>query len=458
MIIERIRSEGIAHISYLIGSDGIGAVIDPRRDCDEYLEIAREEDLDIELIFETHKHEDFVTGSLELSRATEAEIYHGSALDFKFGKPLIDGQAFDLGDLSLRSMNTPGHTEESISLVMTEAGGENLMVFSGDALFVGDVGRTDFMGPTEASRLAGELYDSIHGKILPLGDGVILCPAHGAGSVCGGSISTREESTLGLERKLNPKLKLDRAEFIRFKSTEVLPKPPYFRLMERYNIEGPPVMGSLPIPGAVAPSKLKELVEGGAIIVDTRFPPSFSGAHIPGSLSIWFGGLPTVSGWIIPHDRPIVLVLSNRTFAESATRFLIRLGYDEIGGYLCSGPEACGLEAWYVEGEPFGRLGVLSVHELRDLLDSGLDFTLLDVRSEEGWREGHIPGSMNIYSGYLEDRMGEIPRGRPTAVVCNVGNRATHAASMLKREGYEDVSVILGGMIAWNTAGYPLDE
>jgi hydroxyacylglutathione hydrolase len=227
--------------------------------------------------------------------------------------------------------------------------------------------------------------------------------------------------------------------------------------MERYNIEGPPHLGSLPVPSAVAPTGLKKLVEEGATIVDTRFPPSFSGAHIPGSLSIWFGGLPTVSGWVLPHDKPIVLVLVNRTFAESATRFLVRLGYDDIRGYLCSGPEACGLEAWYVEGEPFGKLGVLSVHEFRDLLDSGSNFTLLDVRSKEVWREGHIPGSLNIYSGHLEDRMGEIPRDKPIVVVCNVGNRATHAASMLKREGYEDVSVILGGMIAWNAAGYPQD-
>jgi hydroxyacylglutathione hydrolase len=457
MLLERIRSEGIAHISYLVGSDGIGAVIDPRRDCDEYLQIAREEDIEIELIFETHKHEDFVTGSLELSNGTGGEIYHGSALDFKFGRALEDGQSFELGGLSLRSINTPGHTDESISLVLAEAGGENLMVFTGDALFVGDVGRTDFMGPAEAGRLAGELYDSIHGRILPLGDGVILCPAHGAGSVCGSSINVREESTLGLERKLNPKLKMDRDEFIRFKSTEVLPKPPYFSVMERYNIEGPPSLGQLPVPSAVAPPELKKLVEEGAIIVDTRFPPSFSGAHIPGSLSIWFGGLPTVSGWVIPHNKPIVLVLANRTFAELATRFLVRLGYDDIRGYLCSGPEACGLEAWYVEGEPFGRLGVLSVHEFKNLLDSGSDLTLLDVRSEEGWREGHIPGSMNIYSGHLEDRMGGIPRDKPVVVVCNVGNRATHAASLLKREGFEDVSVILGGMIAWNAAGYPQD-
>jgi hydroxyacylglutathione hydrolase len=251
---------------------------------------------------------------------------------------------------------------------------------------------------------------------------------------------------------------MNREEFIRFKSTEVLPKPPYFRVVELYNIEGPPALGSLPIPSAVVPSELKKLVEGGAIIVDTRFPPSFSGAHIPGSLSIWFGGLPTVSGWVIPHDRPIVLVLSNRTFAESATRFLVRLGYDDIVGYLCSGPEACGLEAWYVEGEPFDRLGVLSVHELRNLLDSNSNFTLLDVRSKEMWQRGHIPGSMNIYSGNLVDRMEEIPRDRPTVVICNVGNRATHAASMLKREGYEDVSVIIGGTIAWDASGYTLEK
>jgi len=458
MIFEKVRSEGLAHLSYVIGSGGSGAVIDPRRDCDEYLEIARDEDISIDFIFETHRHEDFVTGSLELAGMTGAKIFHGSKMDFGFGNPAEDGQEFELGDIVVRSIDTPGHTDESISLVISESGGGRvpLKVFSGDALFIGDVGRTDFLGPMEGRRLAAELYDSIHNRILPLGDGVMLCPAHGAGSVCGGLISVREESTLGLERKLNPRLQMERDEFIEFKSGEVLPTPPYFSLMERYNLEGPPVLGSLPVPGAVRPAELRRLLDEGANVVDTRFPPSYSGAHIPGSISIWFGGLPTVPGWVIPHDRPIVLVLANRDYAETAARYLTRLGYDDIRGYLCSGPEACGLEAWYAEAEPLGRLGIISVQELKVRIDEGSDLTIIDVRPEDGWNHGHIPGSMNVYSGEMLD-VEDIPREKPVITICNVGNMATHAASLLAAKGYGDISVVLGGMMAWKKAGYPVE-
>lgn len=459
MIFERVRSDGLGHISYVVGSGHEGAVIDPRRDCDEYLEIAREHDIRIRSIFETHRNEDYTTGSVELAHLTGATIRHGSALDFRFGEKVEDGDEFPVGDLVLGALHTPGHTDESMSYVLSDPseGGQPIMVFTGDALFVGDVGRTDLYGPEEAPRLAQNLYDSIFGKILPLGDGVILCPAHGSGSVCGGSISQREESTLGLERKLNPMLGMEEEEFVERKSTESFPRPPYFRMMEKLNLEGPPLLGELPNPGPLEPAEFRAMMEEGAVVVDTRLPPSYGGAHIRDSLSIWMGGLPMIAGWVLPYDRPIILVLMNRDHMDMATRYLVRLGYDKIGGYLCSGIEACGLEAWYAAAQPMDRMELLSVQELKGILDGGDGVVVLDVREEPGWESGHIPGAMHIYSGHVRDNLEKLPREGRIVTVCNVGNKATHVASLLRREGFTRVHSLLGGMMAWRGAGFPVE-
>jgi len=205
MIFKRIKSDGLAHNSYFICSEDEAAVIDPRRDCEVYIDLAKREEVKIKYIFETHRNEDYVIGSIELSNLTSAEIFHGPGLNWGYGNTLHNGNVFHIGNLKLTALHTPGHTDESMSYVLAESE-EPVMVFTGDALFVGDVGRTDFYGPVEAPRLAGALYDSIFNKILTLGDGVILCPAHGAGSVCGGNISDRDESTIGLERTQNPVL------------------------------------------------------------------------------------------------------------------------------------------------------------------------------------------------------------------------------------------------------------
>jgi hydroxyacylglutathione hydrolase len=248
LIFERIKSEGLAHFSYFVGSEKEAVIIDPRRDCQVYLDLARREEMEIKYVFETHRNEDYVIGSRELSHLTKAKIFHGPGLDFGYGETIKEGELFTFGTMKLIAIHTPGHTDESMSyaLVDTNSSDKTIMVFSGDTLFVGDVGRTDLYGPKEAPRLAESLYDSIFNKILPLGDGVILCPAHGAGSICGGAISDREWSTLGLERLHNPTLRKTREEFIRFKVAEHLERPPYFREMEKYNLEGPPLLKQMP--------------------------------------------------------------------------------------------------------------------------------------------------------------------------------------------------------------------
>jgi hydroxyacylglutathione hydrolase len=458
LIFERVKSEGLAHISYFVGSKKEAVVIDPRRDCQVYIDLARREELSIKYIFETHRNEDYVIGSPELAHQTGAGIYHGPGLDFNYGETLTDGQIFHFGRMKLTTIHTPGHTDESMSYVLIEPNldDEAVMIFTGDALFVGDVGRTDLYGPKENKRLSEKLYNSLFNKILPLGDGVILCPAHGAGSVCGGAISEREWSTLGLERLHNPLLQKSREEFIKFKVAESLERPPYFRRMEKYNLEGPKLLLKLLDPPALSPYAFQKRIELGAQVVDTRLPSAFGGSHINRSYSIWMEGLPSYAGWLLSYDKPILLVLESRKELETAVSYLIRLGYDRIEGYLCAGVESCGLESWYTAAYPIGHLGLLSVQELKERLDHMDNLTVLDVRTDKEWGKGNIKGALHIYIGHLEERLDMVPVDKPVAAICSVGNRGSLAASILLRAGRQEVYNVLGGMTAWQKADYPI--
>jgi hydroxyacylglutathione hydrolase len=443
-----------------VGSKKEAVIIDPRRDCKVYLDLARREEESIKYIFETHRNEDYVIGSRELAHKTGARIYHGPGLDFKYGEPLKDGQIFHFGNLKLTAIHTPGHTDESTSYALADLNLDDstIMVFTGDALFVGDVGRTDLYGPKETRRLSETLYDSLFNKILPLGDGVILCPAHGAGSVCGGAISEREWSTLGLERLCNPVLQKQREEFIRLKAAERLERPPYFRKMEKYNLDGPPLLGNLPEPPALSPSSFKKHIEEGAQVVDVRMPSAFGGSYIRSSYSIWMEGLPGYAGWLLLYDKPILLVLENRKQLETAVSYLVRLGYDLIDGYLCAGAEACGLESWYTAAHPVEHLGLLSVQELKERLNDNKNLIVLDVRTDKEWDEGHIEDALHIHVGHLEEQIDVITDDHAIAVICSVGNRGSLAASILRRTGHQEVFNVLGGMIAWKKAGYKINK
>ena len=454
MFFERIKSEGIAHNSYLIGSQNDAAVIDPRRDCQIYIDLAQQKGLKIRHIFETHRNEDYAIGSIELNNSTGAEIYHGPGLEWKYGNTLRDGQEFQIGNLRLTAIHTPGHTDESMSYALTDlsSGEATVMVFSGDALFVGDVGRTDLYSPEEAPRLASNLYDSIFNKILPLGDGVILCPAHGAGSVCGLNISDRDESTLGIERLQNPVLQLKKRDgFIKYKVAEKPERPHYFRQMEKYNLEGPPLLGCLPLPAPLTPTEFNEEMERGAVVVDTSLPAAYGGAHIKGSYSIWIEGLPVFAGWVLSYDKPILLVLEDQCHLERAVRYLIRAGYDWIVGYLKGG-----VEGFYNAGFPTEHMELLTVHQLKAKIDRGEELTILDDRGQDEWDQGHIKGAKHIYVGHIPERMSDIPKDKPVAMFCNVGHRAGLGASILLREGCREVYNVLGSMTAWKAAGYPI--
>lgn len=453
MFFERIKSEGLAHNSYLVGSRGQAFVVDPRRDCQVYLDVAEREGLKTTLILETHRNEDYVIGSVELGSLTGAPIYHGPGLPWKYGNTLKDGQRFQVGDLAITAVHTPGHTFESMTygVADTASGPATVLAFTGDALFVDEVGRVDLMGEARTEELARALYGSIRDRILPLGEGAILCPAHGKGSVCGGNISDREQSSIGIERAQNPALQLSLEKFVARKKSEILKSPPYFKKMEVYNLEGPPKLGGWPRPPDLSLKEFQDRMSAGAVILDTRFPADFCGAHIPGSYSILLSILPDFAGWVLPYDKPLLLVVEEPEKVEMAVRYLVRMGYDNIAGALHNG-----IEGWYDAGLPTQSARSLFVQQLKEKLDSREPLTVLDVRAPHEWQSGHIEGSINVYVGLLEGSLDRVPRDKPVAVVCTVGRRASLGTSILQRAGFMNVHNVLGSMMAWKSAGFPV--
>jgi hydroxyacylglutathione hydrolase len=450
MLFERIESRGLAQYSYLIG-DGIDAiVIDPRRDCDIYIDIATAEGMHIAHVLETHRHEDFIVGSVELAARTGAQVWHADAqLNYGYGQPVEDGQTWQVGQLEIKAIHSPGHTEGSMSYLLCDPSGAPWMVFTGDVLFAGDVGRVDFLGMDRAPEMAGLLYDSIFGKLLPLGDGVIVCPAHGAGSACGGSIADRKWTTLGLERNLNPKLKLtDRDDFIADVARK-LEKPPYFSRAEAWNLTGAPLLGALPVPTVLSPHAFAQQMQD-AVVLDTRIELSFGAAHVPFAISVWMDRVPRYAGWVLPHDQPILLV-NETNDPTQAVRYLIRLGYDNLAGYLSGG-----IGAWHRAGLESVSIRTITVQALCHALDAGETPWILDVRSDEEVANTSIPGAQHIHVTQLPTRLSEVPRDRPVYIFCAGGPRAMIAASLLRRGGWQDLTVILGGLSAWRSTTCPV--
>ncbi|TRO53942.1 MBL fold metallo-hydrolase, partial [Candidatus Bathyarchaeota archaeon] len=405
MIFEKIKSQVVSHLSYLIGSEAEAVVVDPQRDCRVYMDIAQREGLQIKHIFETHRNEDYVIGSLELSAQTGASIHHGPWPEYMYGEVLRDGQTFQVGKLEVRAIHTPGHTPGCMSYAVADksTGGETVLVCTGDTLFVNDVGRTDFGGPDKRKEWSENLYKSIHNKLLPLGDHVVICPAHGSGSVCGAGIAARELSTIGSERKMNPYLRMSREEFVAKKVGEHHHYAPYFRMMEKLNVEGAPPVGSGPNPPPLTPRKLQEMVEEGAVLADTRPPPAYGAGHITGSYSLPLARL-GIGGFVLPYDKPILLVLGNQSQLDYTARSLMRMGYDNLGGYLGGT-----IVTWYKEALPVTTLSLMTVADLNERIRRE-DWFVLDVRSVDEHSQGHIEGSLNLYAGTLNDNYKKVPR------------------------------------------------
>jgi len=455
MWFERIVSEGLAQNSWIFGTGGVAAVVDPRRDCDIYLELARQHDAAITHIFETHRNEDYVTGAPELAARSGATICHGAQMAFAFGTPVRDGDRIRLGPLAVRILETPGHTKESIAIVVadTEVSDEPYLVFSGDTLFSGDIARTDFFGQERKAEMAATIHDSIVNKILPLGKGTLLCPAHGAGSVCGGDIADLPLSTIGFEGKTNPQLLIPKEEFVAKRVAESPYLPPYFRQMERVNMEGPALLSAVSAPRPLQPAEVQEKIRAGCQLVDIRSPTAYAAGHIPGSISIWREGLPAFAGWVLDYARPIVIVDDFNCEIQRALLHFLRLGYDNVTGWL-----AGGFPAWFRAALPVETTGTCTVQELSQKPGGG-DLFLLDVRDiKKRKAQGHIRGSHHIYAGEIPDHIAEVPKDRPVVVYCDAGFKGSLAASLLAMRGYRPVTNVLGGMQAWLRAGYPAER
>ena len=449
MIFRRIKSRGISHNSYFLANGGEAIVIDPRRDVDVYLELAREHGARIRTILETHRNEDYAIGSTALQAATDAEILHSGATEFAYGTAVGEGDTCGAGKLELRVLETPGHTLDSLTFVLRDrrSGPEPLMAFTGDTLFVGDTGRVDLLGPDMSGELANRLHASLFEQILPLGEGVLLCPAHGGGSVCGGAILDRDESSLGYELLTSSKLTRDREAFVEAKLREQHVKAPYFARMEEWNQQGnAPIHPRVPNPDPLRVGELAELLEDGVTLVDARMPQAFAGGHIPGSVNIWAKGLAAYMGWIVPVGGRYALILPEAEEVGSVMRTLLRIGYDECVGYLRGG-----FESWQDEGRPLGRHGTIDTRRLRERLGSGPDAPfILDVRKPDEWEQGAIDGAEHIFLGHLEDRLGDLPRDRDIVTVCSVGHRGGVAASLLAKHGFDRANNYLGGFTAWS--------
>lgn len=455
MFLQTVRSEGLSHLSYFLSDGGEAAVVDPRLDHEIYLELAASEGVRITHIFETHRNEDYVIGSLALAARCGARIYHGSALEFGYGNPVSEGDSFEFGAVRLQVLETPGHTFESISIALydLEFGDAPVGVFTGDTLFIGDVGRTDFF-PDQKEEVAGLLYDSIHDKLLPLGDQVIIYPAHGAGSVCGSGMASREFSTLGYERRFNPRLQLTRDEFLAHKVNEHHYYTPYFRHMESLNKDGVDKPYELARPPALRASQLAEQQEAGAIVLDVRDAAAIASSFIPGSYAIPLDMVPAFAGWYFPYDRDIVLVTSRDDEIEQAARFLQRLGYDRLTGFLGGG-----MTAWQASGRQYDSITSVHVNVLMQRADEGADYTLLDVRGVDEFEAEHLPGAQHLYVGQIPDNIDDVGAARPVTTFCGSGQRALVAAALLKKHGIAEVEVCFGSMQACKAVGCEdLDE
>lgn len=454
MFFQRIKTPGIAHNAYLIGTEGIGILVDPRRDIDEYSTIARKNKLAIKYVFETHRQEDFVLGSAYLRLITGAQIVSGKHEYFAHSDlALADNERIEIGELIFTCLYTPGHTPESVcyAAYFKNQPDTAWAVFTGDTLFIGEAGRTDLPDVTKTGENAGILFDSIQNKIKPLGEQTLLYPAHGSGSVCGGNIANNDESTLGSERVYNPAFINTREEFIENKVKERIPRPPYFRLMEEVNLKGgvAPSRDPETIPNLLPDDFNRESTTG--IVIDTRLPESFAGGHIPRSYSIWLDGLPVFGGWIANERMRIYLVLERPTDVQQAFQHLQRIGVDNICGVL-----AGGFGGWRDAGHEIETSGTLSVTSTQMEVTS---MSILDVREITEYEESHIAGSKHAYVGFLSKLKhvdGQLDPKNALAVTCSVGHRASLAVSILLRIGFVNVFNLLGGITAWEKAGKPL--
>jgi len=453
MYFEQFYLGCLAHASYMLASEGEAVVVDPQRDVDIYLKAAEQRGLKIRHIFETHLHADFVSGHQELAARTGAKIYLNPNAEASF--PHVDvEEGFELrvGSLRIEVLETPGHTPESICLVLTdeEKSPNPWAVLTGDTLFLGDVGRPDLSKTHTPEMLAGMLYHSLHGKLLKLPDDVVVYPAHGAGSLCGRNLRAERSSTIGTERLTNYALQIkSKEEFVQQLTTNLPSRPDYFPLDAQINRAGAPALSDLPQLAAVPAHELQRLMREGVIALDVRPGDEFAAGHVPGSINISLGGqFATWAGIVLGlFARPVLIASSPEQLSEARMR-LARVGIDDARGYL---PD--GIEGWVRAGMELAELPQITVQQLSEHPD---EFELLDVRRKGEWEAGHIESANWHPLDQLKTSLPKIDRKAPVAVHCKGGYRSMIACSLLRREGFQNVTNVIGGFDAWENSSLPI--
>jgi len=449
MFIKQLYTGCLSESAYYIESNGEAAVIDPLRDIDEYLHIANERKAAIKYIFETHFHADFVSGHIDLAKATGAQIIYGPGTVTKFPVHIAkDGDLFKIGKLTLKVLHTPGHTLESSCYLLKDENGKDHCIFTGDTLFVGDVGRPDLAqkaGELTTNDLAGMLYESLQKKIIPLADEIIVYPAHGAGSSCGKNLGPDTYSTIGDEKKYNYALKQQtKEEFIKAVTDGLAEPPQYFALNAKINKEGYESLDDVLQQGLtkLTVEDFKGLIDDDTIILDTRLAEKFSNGFVPGSISIGLEGrFAEWAGSLLSFDKPMILVTEPGREKETIIR-LARVGFDKIKGYLDGG-----YDAWQKAGEPIDMIIDVEADELMMDIPFDENLIIIDVRKPVEFAEGHLKDAMNIPLNDLTDpgSMANINEENNLYVHCAGGYRSIIAASLLKRQGIHNLRNVAGG-------------
>ena len=476
----------LAHASYLIGSEGEAVVVDPQRDVDQYIDEAGAQGFEIKYVIETHLHADFVSGHRELAARTGAEIVFGKEAGATFPHRAVkDGDEIKIGKVVMRIMETPGHTPESISVLVTDAetgqgekgksgtgeeGGEEggqvqpQKILTGDTLFVGDVGRPDLAGGKgyTPQMMAAMMYDTLHGKLLKLDDATEVYPAHGAGSMCGKNMSKETSSTIGDQRRFNYALQpMSKDEFVRMMTADLPESPAYFPKDAEINRTGAEALSQLPEIVALTPAQIRDLTgrtptsSPQYMILDVRAAAEFGAGHIPGSINIGLGGQFAIwAGTLIPIGTPIVIVAESEESAQEAVTRLARVGHESVKGYL-----AGGIAAWNKAGLELASLPQITVDELNELISNPASLQIVDVRRPPEYAGGHVPHAIHASLSDLQKAFSslELDPNKPTAVICAGGYRSSAASSILQQHGFSNLLNVSGGTSAWIAAGYPVE-
>lgn len=460
--VEPFVDTGLGNSAYLVGSHAThtAVLIDGLRDVDRYRYAAERHSVQITHVVDTHLHADFVSGARELAAQVGAVIGASAAAQLGFAhQPLAEGDALPLGDHKLRVMTTPGHTPEHISFLLTPSATNSTpeALFSGGALIVGGTARTDLLGHEHAVPLAHQLYHTLHHKLLTLPDSVVVYPTHGAGSFCAAPTSDKRTTTIGDERQNNRLARVAQEEDFVIAALSGLPSyPVYYGYMRTVNQQGAKLFGGLPMLKPLAAEEAHGHVESGVLVLDVRPKEAFIEAHIPGAYGIQLDApLITWAGWLIPFGAPLLLLAANAADREEAVRQLMRIGYDNLVGYLAEG-----MDGWARAGLRTASLPTISAKKLQERRHQGEPLIILDVRQDSEWRAGHIPGALHIENGRLPWDALPLPQDPATPIVvhCARGVRSTAGISVLKRRGYTNLIQMTGGFEAWRQAGFEVES